>query len=106
MLSSEQTLELLKQQVDEQYENKSKWYQVRSRSKWMEQGEKSTSYFLDLEKARQGHIASHATGAKLFFIHSFYLYHILFITYTSQLYFYATHLLNNTFTQKNTNHTI
>ena len=55
MLSSEQTLErkVLKQQLDEQYENKSKGYQVRSRSKWIEQGEKFTSYFLGLEKARQ-----------------------------------------------------
>ena len=55
MLSSEQTLErkLLNQQLDEQYENKSKGYQVRSSSKWIEQGEKSTSYFLGLEKARQ-----------------------------------------------------
>ena len=55
ILSSEQTLErkLLKQQLDEQYENKSKGYQVRSRSKWIEQGEQSTSYFLGLEKARQ-----------------------------------------------------
>ena len=26
---------------------------MRSRSKWIEQGEKSTSYFLGLEKARQ-----------------------------------------------------
>ena len=55
MLSSEQTLrrKLLKQQLDELYENKSKGYQVRSRSKWIEQGEKSTSYFAGLEKARQ-----------------------------------------------------
>ena len=55
VLSSEQTLErrLLKQHLDEQYENKSRGYQVRSRSKWIEQGEKSKSSFLGLEKARQ-----------------------------------------------------
>ena len=35
------------------YERKAAGYQVRSRAQWVEKGEKSTSYFLGLEKARQ-----------------------------------------------------
>ena len=40
---------LLKQQLDAMYEQKAAGYQVRSRGKWIEQGEKSNSYFLSLE---------------------------------------------------------
>ena len=42
-----------KQQLDHLYETKAKGYHVRSRAKWVEHGERSTSYFLGLEKARQ-----------------------------------------------------
>ena len=43
----------IKQQLDQLYETKAKGYHVRSRAKWVECGERSTSYFLGLEKARQ-----------------------------------------------------
>ena len=42
-----------KQQLDHLYETRAKGYHVRSRAKWVEHGERSTSYFLGLEKARQ-----------------------------------------------------
>ena len=35
------------------YEQKAAGYQVRSRAQWVENGEKSTKYFLGLEKSRQ-----------------------------------------------------
>ena len=35
------------------YETKSKGYHIRSRGKWVEFGERSSSYLLGLEKARQ-----------------------------------------------------
>ena len=34
------------------YEQKAADYQVRSRAQWVENGEKSTKYFLGLEKSR------------------------------------------------------
>ena len=43
----------LKQQLDDLYESRTKGYQVRSPAKWVESGEKSTGYFLGLEKSRQ-----------------------------------------------------
>ncbi len=43
----------VKEQLNEVYYNKSKGYQIRSRAKWVEEGEKSTKYFLNLEKSRQ-----------------------------------------------------
>ena len=43
----------LKQELDNLYENRAKGYQVRSRAKWVECGEKSTRYFLGLEKTRK-----------------------------------------------------
>ena len=43
----------LKREINEFYEYKSKGYQIRSRAKWVEQGEQSTSYFLRLEKKHQ-----------------------------------------------------
>jgi len=43
-----------KNALDMIYDEKSKGYQVRSRAKWVESGEKSTRYFLGLEKIRQG----------------------------------------------------
>ena len=43
----------VKDQLDEYYKEKSQGYQIRSRAKWVEQGEQSTKYFLGLEKARQ-----------------------------------------------------
>ena len=48
-----QERKILKQQYDNLYEQKAKGYQIRSRSKWVEDGEKSSAYFLSLEKARQ-----------------------------------------------------
>ena len=44
---------LLKKELDSMYEQKAAGYQVRSRAQWVEKGEKSTSYFLGLEKSRQ-----------------------------------------------------
>lgn len=43
----------LKNQLNKIYDEKAKGHQIRSRVKWIEEGEKSTSYFLKLEKARQ-----------------------------------------------------
>jgi len=43
----------VKRELDEIYEKKSIGYQIRSRAKWVEQGEQSTKYFLNLEKNRQ-----------------------------------------------------
>ena len=43
----------LKQALDLLYEYKATGYHIRSRARWIEDGEKSTSYFLRLEKARQ-----------------------------------------------------
>ena len=42
----------LKQKLDNLYESRTKGYHVRSRAKWVESGEKSTGYFLGLEKSR------------------------------------------------------
>jgi exonuclease III len=42
-----------KQVLDTMYQEKATGYQIRSRSKWIEQGEKSTKYFFGLEKTRQ-----------------------------------------------------
>lgn len=39
--------------LDNLYLEKAAGYQIRSRSKWVEQGEKSTKYFFGLEKSRQ-----------------------------------------------------
>ena len=43
----------LKKEINDFYEYKAKGYQIRSRAKWVEQGEQSTSYFLRLEKKHQ-----------------------------------------------------
>ena len=43
----------VKQELDVLYAKKAKGYQVRSRAKWVDEGEKSSSYFLGLEKKRQ-----------------------------------------------------
>ena len=43
----------LKDQLDQQYRAKSRGYQIRSRAQWIEEGERSTQYFLGLEKERQ-----------------------------------------------------
>ena len=43
----------IKQKLDDFYITKSKGYHIRSRAKWVEEGEKSTRYFLKLEKDRQ-----------------------------------------------------
>ena len=40
----------MKDQLDELYTKKSKGYQIRAKAKYVEQGEKSTQYFLGLEK--------------------------------------------------------
>ena len=43
----------LKKEINDFYDYKAKGYQVRSRAKWVEEGEQSTSYFLRLEKKHQ-----------------------------------------------------
>ena len=43
----------LKEELDELYSRKARGYQIRSRARWIEQGEKSSKYFLGLEKQRQ-----------------------------------------------------
>jgi len=45
----------IKHQLDAQYQLKNKGYQIRSRAKYVEEGEQSTSYFLNLEKSRQNY---------------------------------------------------
>ena len=45
---------LIKQKLDSLYEQRATGYYIRSRAKWIEEGERSTSYFLGLEKVRQG----------------------------------------------------
>ena len=45
--------ETKKRELDKLFEYKARGYQIRSRSKWVEEGEKSTSYFLRLEKRHQ-----------------------------------------------------
>ncbi len=42
-----------KQALDDLYSNKAKGHQIRSRAAWVELGERSTRYFLGLEKSRQ-----------------------------------------------------
>jgi len=42
-----------KYELDQLYKNKSKGYQIRSRARWVEEGESSTAYFCRLEKSRQ-----------------------------------------------------
>ena len=53
VLSAER--QIIKAKLDEQYKIKSKGYQIRSRAKYVEEGEQSTKYFLGLEKSRQNH---------------------------------------------------
>ena len=43
----------MKKELDHQYLQRAKGYQVRSRAKWVQEGEKSSAYFLNLEKIRQ-----------------------------------------------------
>jgi len=43
----------IKDQINQLYYEKTKGYQIRSKAKWIEEGEHSTSYFLGLEKQRQ-----------------------------------------------------
>ena len=45
--------EKIRAELEEIYTSKSKGYQIRSRVKWVEKGEKSTKYFLNLENSRQ-----------------------------------------------------
>ena len=52
-LTEERTL--LKQTLNRLYSDKARGAQVRSRARWVEQGEKSTAYFLNLEKIHQSH---------------------------------------------------
>ena len=42
----------LKEELDELYSRKGRGYQIRSRARWIEQGEKSSKYFLGLQKQR------------------------------------------------------
>lgn len=43
----------IKRHLDDLYYDKAKGHQIRSRAKWIEQGEKNTSYFASLETKRQ-----------------------------------------------------
>jgi exonuclease III len=43
----------IKKELDEFYANKARGYQIRSRARWVEEGEKSSKYFFSLEKTRQ-----------------------------------------------------
>ena len=43
----------LKEELDELYTRKARGFQIRSRARWIEFGERSTKYFLGLEKQRQ-----------------------------------------------------
>ena len=43
----------LKNDLDLLYEYRATGYHIRSRAKWVQDGEKSSKYFLSLEKARQ-----------------------------------------------------
>lgn len=45
----------VKLELDDIYRTKSEGYQIRSRAKWVDDRERSTRYFLNLEKARQNH---------------------------------------------------
>ena len=44
---------MIKQELDSLYEKRATGYYIRSLAWWIEDGERSTSYFLGLEKARQ-----------------------------------------------------
>ena len=46
---------VLKQSFDRLYAEKAIGAKVRSRARWVEQGEKSTAFFLNLEKIHQSH---------------------------------------------------
>lgn len=50
-----QERKLIKAELDEYYKKQSQGYQIRSRAKWVEEGEQSTRYFLNLEKVRQNY---------------------------------------------------
>ena len=43
----------LKKKLDSLYQSRATGYFIRSRARWVEEGERSTSYFLTLEKSRQ-----------------------------------------------------
>lgn len=43
----------LQSKLDEHYQNKARGAYIRSRARWLEEGEKNTSYFFRLEKQRQ-----------------------------------------------------
>lgn len=45
----------LKNQLDNYYENKAKGAQIRSKARWIDEGEKNTAYFLRLEYKHQSH---------------------------------------------------
>ena len=45
----------LETQLNELYDKKAKGAQIRSRAKWIDEGEKNTKYFLSLEKTHQSH---------------------------------------------------
>ena len=52
-IATNQKRKEIKQQLDEYYAKKARGYQIRSRARWVEEGEQSTKYFLGLEKSRQ-----------------------------------------------------
>ena len=54
MIKLDHSIESLKQDLDSLYEYKATGYHIiRSRTWWVEDGEKNSSYFLTLEKAQQ-----------------------------------------------------
>lgn len=63
-LNEEDKIELLTLQtkLDEIHLKRAKGAFVRSRAKWIEEGEKNTSYFSNLEKKRQENKANKSIG--------------------------------------------
>jgi exonuclease III len=52
-ISQQRERDYYKEKLEHYYEEKYKGSQIRARAKWVEDGEKSTSFFLNLEKQRQ-----------------------------------------------------
>lgn len=54
------TINKLQSKLDEIYMNKARGAYVRSRARWIEEGEKNSAFFCNLEKRRQEHMKSTA----------------------------------------------
>ena len=51
--NNEDEIKAIENEIEEEYQKKAIGAQIRARVKWVEQGEKNTKYFLNLEKSRQ-----------------------------------------------------